>query len=260
VSTTPGDEFRRLRARVARLEGELRSERDAVERLRVLDEMKNTFLAAVSHDLRTPLAAILGLALTLEQQTLDEEESREFAGRIAANARKLDRMVQDLLDLDRLTRGIVEPILQPLELDALVERTVGEFDAGRHPVEVDAEHVVAYVDNAKVERIVENLLVNAARHTPSGSRIWVGVRPDGEGALISVEDEGPGIPEAQREDIFLPFHKTGDPDLTPGAGIGLALVARFAELQNGRVWVEDRQGGGAAFRVWLPSRPGVSAA
>lgn len=254
MTTSPGDELQHLRARIVELERALEIEREGSDRLRVLDDMKNTFLAAVSHDLRTPLAAILGLALTLEQQTLDEEESREFAGRIAANARKLDRMVQDLLDLDRLTRGIVEPILQPIELDALVARTVAEFDAGRHEVEVRIEKVVAYVDAAKVERIVENLLSNAARHTPSGSRIWVGVGPDGDGALITVEDDGPGIPAEQRDSIFLPFRKPGVAEHSPGAGIGLALVARFAELQQGRVWVEDRVGGGAAFRVWLPSR------
>ena len=95
-----------------------------------MDEMKNTFLEAVSHDLRTPLAAILGLALTLERDDLelDDAEMRDMAARIAANSRKLDRMVSDLLDLDRLTRGIVEPDLQEEDVGELVRETVEQFD------------------------------------------------------------------------------------------------------------------------------------
>ncbi|HJS26952.1 MAG TPA: PAS domain-containing protein, partial [Actinomycetota bacterium] len=150
----------------AKLERALEVERDASQRLRALDEMKNTFLQAVSHDLRTPLAAILGLAVTLEREDvrLDVAETRHLAGRIAENARKLDRLVTDLLDLDRLARGIVEPKLHPTDVSEIVERVVATSDlaaAGR--VSVDAPAVVVNVDGAKVERIVENLLANAAR-------------------------------------------------------------------------------------------------
>jgi two-component system, OmpR family, sensor histidine kinase MtrB len=104
-----------------------------------------------------------------------------------------------------------------------------------------------------VERIVENLVVNAARHTTAGATIWVRVQPQDGGVLLLVEDEGPGVPAELWEQIFQPFHKGRNiADHAPGSGIGLALVARFAELHGGRAWVQDRPGGGASFRVFLP--------
>jgi len=235
------------------LERALQVEREATERLRTLDEMKNTFLQAVSHDLRTPLAAILGLAVTLEREdvTLDAPDARDMARRIAANARKLDRMVTDLLDLDRLARGIVEPKLRPTDVGALVRRTVAESElVAQGRVQVSAPSIVVSVDAAKLERIVENLLANTARHTPEDARVWVRVEPSEGGVLIAVEDDGPGIPEELREAIFEPFRQGPQPSShSPGVGIGLALVARFAELLGGRAWVEPRPGGGASFRV-----------
>jgi PAS domain S-box-containing protein len=247
----------------ARLERALEVERDAVQRLRALDEMKDTFLQAVSHDLRTPLAAILGLAVTLERSDLqlDPAESRRMAGRIAENAHKLDRLVTDLLDLDRLARGIVEPTLHPTDVGELVERVVAVSDlaaAGR--VSVEAPPVVANVDAAKIERIVENLLSNAARHTPEDARVWVRVAPHEAGVVIVVEDDGPGVPAQLREQVFEPFRQGPEsPDDAPGVGVGLALVGRFAELMGGRAWVEDRPGGGASFRVYLADGPRTSA-
>ncbi len=246
------------RRRAEELDRALATERAEAEKLRELDRMKNTFLQAVSHDLRTPLASILGLAVTLEREdlTLRPEEAREMAARIAANARRLDRMVSDLLDLDRLSRGIVEPNLAPTDVGELVASLVAgsELVVGRR-VEVEAPAVWAEVDAAKVERIVENLLANAVRHTPPETRIWVRVLPGEREVVIAVEDEGPGVPPDLRERIFEPFHQA--PSATEGSagvGIGLALVARFAELHGGRAWVEDREGGGASFRVRLPLR------
>jgi PAS domain S-box-containing protein len=231
-------------------------ERAAAERLRALDEMKNVFLSAVSHELRTPLAAVLGFAVTLErgEVKLSAEETKELVHRIAANARKLERLLADLLDLDRIGRGIMEPKRRPTDVAELVLRTLQNSDVhGERRVEIDADHVVVELDGPKVERIVENLLVNAARHTPPGTTIWVRVRGKDDGVTISVEDEGPGVPEALRGSIFEPFDRGGkDTSNTPGVGIGLTLVARFAEMHGGRAWVEDAPTGGAAFRVYLP--------
>jgi signal transduction histidine kinase len=111
---------------------------------------------------------------------------------------------------------------------------------------------VVSVDAPKVERMLENLLSNAARHTPPGARIWLRVRPEAGGVLLLVEDEGPGIPDDLKESVFEAFRR-GPTASGPGSGIGLSLVARFAELHGGRAWVEDRPGGGASFRVFLPS-------
>jgi PAS domain S-box-containing protein len=244
--------------RATELEDALVTERAESEALRELDDMKNTFLQAVSHDLRTPLAAILGLAVTLERDDVEltEAEARDLAARIASNARKLDRIVSDLLDLDRIGRGIVEPNVVETDVGALVARIVSESELVRQrDVVVDTEHVAAEVDPPKLERMVENLLANTARHTPPTAHVWVRVCEERDGATIIVEDDGPGVPAEMRDAIFEPFNRGEDrAGRGAGVGIGLALVARFAELHGGRAWVQDRDGGGASFRVWLPAR------
>ncbi len=239
------------------------AEREAARRLRALDEMKNTFLQAVSHDLRTPLAAILGLAITLERGDveLDATDARDLAGRIAENARKLDRLVTNLLDMDRLARGIVSPKLESVDVGEIVRRIVvasDQLETTRLTMDVDP--VVIPVDASKIERIVENLLANTARHTPSNAHVWVSVHAYEDGALIKVEDSGVGVPAELRETIFEPFQQGPEaPQHSPGVGVGLTLVRRFAELHGGRAWIEERAGGGASFQVFLPGSPPVEA-
>ncbi len=242
----------------------LEVEREATRRLRALDEMKNTFLQAVSHDLRTPLAAILGLAITLERGDvhLEEDDAKDLARRIAGNARRLDRLVTNLLDLDRLARGITTPNLQPTDVGSVVRRVLAESDLIPDArLRTDLEPVMVHADAAKLERIVENLLANTARHTPADSTIWVRVEATDDGAVLAIEDDGAGVPEEIRETIFEPFQQGPDaPRHAPGVGVGLTLVRRFAELHGGRAWVEPRDGGGASFRVWLPHEPPNEAA
>jgi signal transduction histidine kinase len=232
-------------------------EREAAERLRALDEMKNTFLAAVSHELRSPLTSILGLALTLERSDMPDEDRNDLLERLAANARKLDRLLKDLLDIDRLNRGMIEPQYRVTDVGVLARRTVDSLDAlSERTVLVQAESVVLSVDPAKVERIVENLLMNAARHTTVDSTIWLRVEATDDGVFIAVEDDGPGVPKELADAIFEPFRQGTTPaPHAPGTGIGLSLVSRFATLHGGRAWVEEREGGGASFRVLLPGRP-----
>jgi PAS domain S-box-containing protein len=232
-----------------------RREHAAAERLRSLDDMKNTFLAAVSHELRSPLTSILGLSLTLERTTgLAEEDRHDLVERLSANAQKLDRLLKDLLDLDRLNRGIVEPQRRACDVGALARGTLATLETlSERRVRVSTDDVELEVDAAKVERIVENLLTNAVRHTPSDGTIWLRVEGLADGVMIVVEDDGPGVENELRTTIFEPFRQgPAAPSHAPGTGIGLSLVARFAELHGGRAWVEDRPGGGASFRVFLP--------
>jgi PAS domain S-box-containing protein len=243
--------------------GAYEREREAADRLRSLDEMKNAFLNAVSHELRTPLAALLGFALTLQQQgdALPREEQLELLARLARNAHKLDTLLSDLLDLDRLRRGVLEPQRRLVDVGALAHRVVEDAQAEPGQIEVDAAPVVAAVDGSKVERILENLVANSAKHTGPGTRIWVTVRQDQDGVLLLVEDDGAGVPDDLKQEIFEPFRRgDGVRPHAPGAGVGLSLVALFAELHGGRAWVEDRLGGGGSFRVFLPAGPAAGGA
>jgi signal transduction histidine kinase len=234
--------------------GRVWSFRDVTERNR-LDDLKDNLLTAVSHELRTPLTAIVGFSSTLERWgvTMSDEEVADLYTRLSNNAKKLQRLVGDLLDFDRLARGLVLPKRERTDVAELVTSIARESEqmTGRH-IRVAADNVVVSVDAAKVERIVENLIINAARHTPPQTPVWVRVRARDEGCLIIVEDAGPGVPDELKDVIFEPFKQgpTTQPQ-SPGVGIGLSLVARFAALHDGRAWVEDRKGGGSSFRVFL---------
>jgi PAS domain S-box-containing protein len=245
------------RRRVHELRHELANERAQNLRLSAADDAKTIAMQAVSHDIRTPLAAILGLAITLENRAEDmtPEDVRDLSSRIVQNSRRLDRIVTDLLDLDRLQRGGLAARLRPVDLGKLVRQLVTRTEAvTERRLQLDTGPVHVSADPTMIERIVENLLANAVKHTPGDSRIWVRVERADEGALIAVEDDGPGVPEHERERIFEPFAQ--GPDAGPGgAGVGLALVARFAELHDGRAWVQERGGGGASFRVLLAFEP-----
>ncbi|MFA5785632.1 MAG: PAS domain S-box protein [Actinomycetota bacterium] len=233
----------------------LERERESADRLRALDETKNTFLRAVSHDLRTPLTVILGLAETLKLHgaRLSHEDAVRITERIVANAGRMERMISNLLDFDRLSHGELAPDRRPVDIGSLVREAVAGTDSEGRPiqVEVEEEALVTFVDPAQVERIIDNLLGNALRYSPPETSIRIRVcRRDG-GVLLAVEDSGPGVPDHLKEAVFDLF-RHGEDVRPKGAGIGLSVVARFAELHGGRAWVEDRPGGGASFRVLLP--------
>ena len=128
-----------------------------------------------------------------------------------------------------------------------------------HPVHTNITSVIVNVDAAQVERIVDNLLNNAARHVPVGVPAWISTAASTDGALITVEDAGLGVAAEMREEIFEAFRRGAGPaGHGVGIGLGLSLVSRFAELHGGRAWVEERDGGGASFRVFLPSSQAAS--
>jgi PAS domain S-box-containing protein len=225
------------------------------QRLREANEMKNSFLSAVSHELRTPLTSILGFSQTLIEfgDTVPLEQRNDMLERVSRNAERLVRLIADLLDVDRLSRGLVKTNPAITDLGRLAVRVAGEteplMDRG---ITITGENVLAMVDPAKVERIIENLLHNAVKYTPAGTPIWFTAWRQDDGVVIRVDDAGPGVPAEHREAIFEPFRQgPGTPTHAPGVGVGLSLVVRFAELHGGHAWVEDRPGGGASFRVFL---------
>ncbi|HEU4399692.1 MAG TPA: ATP-binding protein [Actinomycetota bacterium] len=242
------------------LKDALRRELDVADRMRATDAMKDTFLRAVSHDLRTPLTAMLGVAVTLERTKLNlpREQALDLVRMLVEKTQKLERLLKDLLDLNRLEEGVLEPNRSMTDVRELVHRVVTEIDqlAG-WPIDIEAEPIMAFIDGPKVERIIENLLLNTTRHTPPGTRVWVRAHARGADLELIVEDAGPGVPAELAGTIFEAFRRGEAQAPTPaharGVGIGLSLVARFAQLHGGRAWVDERWGGGAAFHVLLPN-------
>jgi PAS domain S-box-containing protein len=246
----------RQRAQEEALHRALLQEQAAADELRHLDGMKSTFLQAVSHELRTPLTAVLGSAETLRDHhgELGPEDLDRLLEAVARQARRLGRLLDDLLDVDRLSRGRVLPDRRPTALREVVERAIDGLGEDAARVELAVDPIVADLDGAQVERIVENLLRNAVKHTPRGTPIRLQVREQAGVTVIVVEDDGHGVPEGLRETVWAPFaqgpHADGAP--SPGTGIGLALVRQLAELHGGEAWVEDGAAGGARFVVVLP--------
>ena len=229
-------------------------ERRAADTLRELDTMKNGFLMAISHELRTPLTAVVGYASLLEdpEMALSEEETEDSIHRIAVQARRLERLLTDLLDIERMSRGTIEAHRRDVDLRELVMRVVEQISgASRVSVKVPVKMRVS-VDAGLMERVTENLIINAIKHTPPKTNVYVRAARTTEGVVLMVEDSGPGVPDEIKADIFEAFRQGDVPEHAPGTGIGLALVKQFAKLHGGRAWVEDRVGGGASFRVSLP--------
>lgn len=239
-----------------RLAQALAREQLAAERLRELEELKDAFVAAVSHELRTPLTSICGFAQTLEKhdQDLDDTVREQLHRRLSASARHLNELVGQLLDLNRLagTAAVPTPVvtdLGPLVADR-VERN-GGLTAVDHVL--DLRQPAARVDPEALRQILDSLLDNVARHAREATTVTVrSERRDGS-LLLSVEDDGPGVPEPLREAVFEPFrHGPSAPRHAPGVGIGLNLVARLAAAHGGHAWIEEPHGGGTRVCVLLP--------
>jgi signal transduction histidine kinase len=144
-------------------------------------------------------------------------------------------------------------VRRPTDVTQLVGQIAASHQSASHAIAVSAEPTTANVDAAKVERIIENLLLNAVKHTPSGTPIALRLERQGDDLLIIVDDDGPGIPDDFKTSVFEIFDRGPESkSQRPGTGIGLSLVARFAALHGGRAWVEDSSSGGASFRLLLP--------
>jgi signal transduction histidine kinase len=245
-----------IRDHAKRQRSQLESQEEVSDDLRAQNDMKNTLLHAVSHDLKGPLAGILGAMQTIrraDQLKLTGVELNDLYGVIEQAGRKASRLVDDLLDLDRLRRGQLQPEREPTDVGELADRLALELPSlSGHPIRIESEPMLVDVDRAKVERIVENLLNNVARHTPAGTAVQVLVTERDKGVVVVVEDEGPGVPDDVKDEIFEPFRQGAG--ARGGVGIGLSLVQRFAELHGGTARVEDRPGGGARFVVTLPGQ------
>jgi two-component system sensor histidine kinase KdpD len=220
--------------------------------------LRNALLASISHDLRTPLAVIAGASSSLAEggERLHAEERRALARSIYDQAQEMSELVTNVLEMTRLEAGTIA--LQRdwhalAEIVGSVLRRLHERLAShRVRVELLADLPLVRVDATLVEQVFANLLENAAKYTPDGSAIALRAERQDRELLVSVEDEGPGLPPGDPEQLFAKFHRGTIEGTVGGAGLGLAICRAIVSLHGGRIWAERRPGGGAAFRFTLP--------
>jgi two-component system, OmpR family, sensor histidine kinase KdpD len=236
------------------------------------ERLRSSLLSSLSHDFRTPLATIEGAASGLldDDGALPPDGRRELAAGILEESRRMTRLVANLLNMVRVETGAlaVQKSWQPLEEVVGVALLRLEEQLARHPVEVDLPpHLpLVPVDELLIEQVFINLLENAARYTPPGTVMTVRAWENGGAVCVEVADGGPGIPADVAELVFRKFYRVARPkgdegNETPaGSGLGLTIAQGIVTAHGGRMWVEPRPGGGAAFRFTLPlSGPAVPA-
>jgi two-component system sensor histidine kinase KdpD len=240
-------------------------ERDALLRevvetsaLRRSDDLKTALLRAVSHDLRSPLTAILTAVGALESPSVSEGERGELVQDIGGEAERLSRLIDNLLDMSRLEARTAEPRVEWCSIEEVLLAAVDDvaLPSGTFALALDPELPLIRADAAQLERAFANLLENSARYS-GGHPVSVRARVVGPRVLVRVVDRGPGVPAAETARIFEPFYRGGAPNPNGhrGSGLGLAIVRGFVEANGGRVWVESLPGQGSSFVVELPVEP-----
>jgi len=221
------------------------------------ERLRNSVLSALSHDLRTPLTTLVGLAdaLTLTKPALSGTQF-EMAGAIREQAFRMNALVNNLLDMARLQAGDVKlnRQWQPLEevVGSALKAREQQLSSHRIHVALPPDLPLLEFDAVLIERVFCNLLENAAKYTPPGSEIRIEARIEGYEVQISVSDNGPGLPPGKEEAIFEKFTRGEKESVTPGVGLGLAICRAIVEAHKGRIWAENIPAGGARFIFTLP--------
>ncbi|HXK33021.1 MAG TPA: HAMP domain-containing sensor histidine kinase [Dehalococcoidia bacterium] len=232
------------------------------DRLREANQMKDEFVGLVAHELRTPVTVIRGNAEVLARRgdALDPESRAAALRDVVQESSRLAAILDDLLMLARLDRGVTLPS-EPLIVERIVARCVAmhqrQFPHRKLALDMPPEPALATAVPVYVEQIIRNLLSNAEKYSPSAEPIDITVRYARDMVEVRVLDRGRGVPDAERDAVFEPFVRgSTHASTTPGAGIGLALCKRMAELQGGRMWLRPRPGGGSEFGFAVPLAPG----
>lgn len=238
-----------------RTEAELRTSN---ARLQDLNAVKSHVVSIVSHEFRTALAGILGFSEIMRDEDLAPEDVREYAGDINADAQRLNRMITEMLDLDRLESGRVHLQVSPVNLETLISAAIARVATGtrHHTFRTDIDHALPTLnaDADKVMQVLMNLLRNAVTYAPDGGEITVDAVRERDMVHLRVVDRGRGIPADMRETIFERYTRV-ETDATRtvgGTGLGLPIVRQIVELHGGRVWAESMVEEGSTFHVLLP--------
>ena len=242
----------------------------AIERARLAEEaeqaqvraeterLRNSLLSSVSHDLRTPLASITGAASTLidNEARLDAATRRDLLEALHEEADRLNRLVQNLLEMTRLEAGALVPHTAWHSVEEVVGAALGRFgkSLAERPVttRIPAELPLVPMDDVLIEQVLINLIDNAIKYTPPGTPIEVSAEETGGAVMVEVADRGPGLPPGEEPLIFEKFHRTDPAPSVRGAGLGLAICQGIIHAHGGRIWAENRAGGGVALRFSLP--------
>ena len=228
--------------------------------IKELDRLKSDFIHTVSHDLRSPLTAILGYTELIERTGPLNENQQEFLQRLQGSVQHITALVNDLLDLGRLEAGF-DTRREAVQLEGVLKYSLDMFDN-----QVKKKNITLVKDIAtdlqplranpiRIRQMLDNLLGNAIKYTPEGGNVWVNMSMQDSQIILKIEDTGPGIPPEEQNNIFDKFYRaTNAPDGVEGSGLGLAIVKSIVTSHQGRVWVESTVGKGSSFIVILPAQ------
>ena len=237
----------------------LAAEAEAARPIAEADRMRTALLAAVSHDLRTPLASAKAAVTSLRSHDVQwaPEDRDELLATADESLDRLSRLVDNLLDMSRLQAGALSVFPRPTDLEEVVSRSLDDLGPVARPVivEMPATLPEVRVDPAILERVIANVTANALRYSPAGSPPLLTASALGDRVELRIVDRGPGIPEADRDRVFVPFQRFGDTDNTTGVGLGLALSRGLTEAMGGTLDLEDTPGGGLTMAISLPAVP-----
>lgn len=238
----------------------LDNERMVAERLRQIDLERQAFLTAIAHRARHPMTVLSGFAQLLQSGRIrDESALQPIYERLVANTERLSELIEATTTADELSRRANELRRAPVDLARLARETAADWWDLDHPEETAVTfdlpaRALVFADRERLTVALRALYHNAVKHTPIGTDVLIRIEDHPDGWLLAVEDNGPGVPDRLKSAIFDRLAH-GDPEAPdPGLGLGLYLVDQIARAHNGRAWVEDHHGGGASFRILLPTR------
>ncbi|KOV99813.1 histidine kinase [Streptomyces sp. NRRL B-1140] len=236
----------------------LQEEADRARTLAEGNRIRTALLAAVSHDLRTPLAGIKAAVTSLRSEDVEwsEEDRAELLEGIEEGTDRLDHLVGNLLDMSRLQTGTVTPLIREIDLDEVVPMALGGVPEGSADLDVPETLPMVAVDPGLLERAVANLVENAVKYAPLGTPVLVAASALADRVEVRVVDRGPGVPDAAKDRIFEPFQRHGDAPRGAGVGLGLAVARGFAEAMGGTLNAEDTPGGGLTMVLSLRAAGG----
>jgi two-component system sensor histidine kinase KdpD len=247
-------------AAVALDQQRLAAEAEAAKPIAAADRMRTALLAAVSHDLRTPLASAKAAVTSLRSPDVnwDAEDHDELLATADESLDRLSHLVDNLLDMSRLQAGALSLFPRPAGLEEIVSRALDNLDPAARIVTVEIPESLPEinVDPAILERVIVNLIENALRYSPPGKPPLLAASALGDRVELRVVDRGPGIPEKNRDRMFVPFQRLGDTDNTTGVGLGLALSLGLTEAMGGTLVADDTPGGGLTMTVSVPAVTG----